>query len=127
MFPINDFPVLLIIKCFMLDVKGFLDLPLHTIHQTYKSSQLIIFNEFKSRMSIFLQFWCKLNTCRIVKTCPFHFLHHYYGDSFNVMFLQFPNHLLPFPVVFLHVSPSVSTISLGVSTVSPECFPCFLS
>ena len=31
LFPGNDFPVL-ITKCFMLDVKGFLDSPLHAIH-----------------------------------------------------------------------------------------------
>ena len=31
-------------------------------------------------MSKFLQFWCKLNTCRNVKTCPFSFLRDYYGD-----------------------------------------------
>ena len=66
-------------------------------------------------MSRFLQFWCKLNTRGIVKTCPFCFLHDYYGDSLNVMFPQFPNHFLPFPMLFPHVSHSVSTISLGVS------------
>ena len=73
-----------------------------------------------------LQFWCKLNICRIVKTCPFSFLREYNGDSLDVMFPQFPNHFPLFPMVFLHVSPSVSTISLGVSTVSSQCFPCFL-
>ena len=31
-FPGNDFPVFLITKCFMLDVKGFLDSPLYAIH-----------------------------------------------------------------------------------------------
>ena len=30
---------------------------------------------------------------------------------------------LPFPMVFPHVSPSVSTISSGVSTVSAQCSP----
>ena len=74
-------------------------------------------------MPIFLQFCCKLNTCAIVKTCPFCFLRDYYGDSLDVMFPQFPNHFLPFPMVFPHVSSSVSTISLGVSTVFRECFP----
>ena len=77
-------------------------------------------------MSRFLQFWCKLNTCRIVKTCPFHSLRDYCGNSLDVMFPQFPNHFLPFLMVFLHVSPSVSTISLVVSTVSTQCFPHFL-
>ena len=50
----------------------------------------------------------------------------YYADSLDVMFSQFPNHFLPFAMVFPHVSPSVSTTSLGVFTVSPQCFPCFL-
>ena len=31
-FPVNDFPVFLITKCFMMDVKGFLDSPLLAIH-----------------------------------------------------------------------------------------------
>ena len=75
--------------------------------------------------SIVLQFWWKLNTRRIVKTCPFRFLRDYYGDSLNVMFPQFPNHFLPFPIVFSHASPSVSTISSSVSTVSCQCFPRF--
>ena len=70
-------------------------------------------------MSRFLQFWFKLNTREIAKTCQFRFLRDYYGDSLDVMFPQFPNHFLPFPMVFLHVSPSVSTILSGVSTVSP--------
>ena len=123
MFPVNDFPVILITKCFMLDVKRFLDSPLHAIHYTYKSSQLIIFNIFKYKISRFLQFCYKLNTCEIVKTCPFRFLRDYYGNSFHVLLPQFPNHFLPFLMVFPHVSPSVSTIFSGVSTVSPQCSP----
>ena len=75
-------------------------------------------------MSRFLQFWCKLNTRRIVKNCRFCFLRNYYGDFLDLIFLQFPNHFLPFPMVFSHVSPSVSTISSGVSTVS-SVFPPF--
>ena len=75
---------------------------------------------------IVLQFWWKLNTRKIVKTCPFHFLRDYYGDFLDVMFPQFPNHFLPFSMVFSHVSSSVSTISSGVSTVAPQCFPGFL-
>ena len=67
----------------------------------------------------FLQFRCKLNTRGIVETCSFRFLRNYYGDSLDVMFLQFPYHFLPFPMVFPHVSPSVSKISSGISTVSP--------
>ena len=77
-------------------------------------------------MSRFLQFWCKLFTRRIVNTCLFRFLRDYYGDSLNVTFPQFPNDFLPFPMVFPHVSPSVSTISSCVSTVSPHCVPRFL-
>ena len=38
----------------------------------------------------FLRFWFKLNTHRIVKTCPFCFLRDSYGDSLDVMFPQFP-------------------------------------
>ena len=77
-------------------------------------------------MSRILQFLCKLNTRRLVKSCPFRFLRDYSGDSLDVMFSQFPNHFLPFPMVFPHVSPSFSTISSGVSTVFPSCFPRFL-
>ena len=68
-----------------------------------------------------LQFWRKLNTRGILKTCPFCFLRDYYGDSLDVMFPQFLNHFLPFPLVFPPVSTSVSTISSVVSTVSPFC------
>ena len=70
-------------------------------------------------MSRILQFMCKLNTHRIAKTSSFCFLRNYYGDSLEVMFPQFPKHFLMFHMVFLHVSISVSTISLDVSTVSP--------
>ena len=74
-----------------------------------------------------LQSWCKLNTRGIVKTLSVSFsawlLH---GDSLDVMFPQFLNHFLPFSMVFLHVSPSVSAIFSGASTVSPQCFPGFL-
>ena len=87
------------------------------------SSQLIILNVFKYKVLRFLQFCCKLNTCEIVKTCPFHFLSDYCGDSLDVMFPQFPNHFLPLPRVFPNVSPNASTISFGVSTVSPQCPP----
>ena len=86
-----------------------LESPLHAIHQTCRGSQLIILKVVKCKISRFLQFWCKLK--RIVKTCPFRFLLDYYGDFFNVMFLEFPNHFLLFPMVFLHVPPSVSPVS----------------
>ena len=45
--------------------------------------------------------------------------HDYYRDSINVMFPRFPPCFLPFPLVFLHVSPGVCMVSLGVSSVSP--------
>ena len=125
-FPVNDFPVLLITDCYMLDVKGCLDSPLHAIRQIYKSSKLIILSVFKYKMSRFLKFWCKLNTHEIFKACLFCFLRDYYGDSLDAMFPQFPDHFLPFPVVFPHVFPSLSTFFLGVSTVSSQCFPHFL-
>ena len=41
-----------------------------------------------------------------------------HGDSLNVMFRQFSYCFLPFPLVFSHVSPGVSTVSVGVSPVS---------
>ena len=47
----------------------------------------------------------------------------YHGDFLNVMFPQFPNCFLPFPLVFLHVFASVSTVSFGVSRVSLQCSP----
>ena len=60
----------------------------------------------------------------------------YQGDShqctivrvilINAMFPLFPNCFLPFPLVFPHVSPGVSTVSFGVSPDSPQCLPCFL-
>ena len=87
-------------------MKGFLESPLHAIHQTCKSSQLIILNVFKYKLSRFLQFWYKLNTYRIVKTCPFHFLRDHYGDSLEIMFLQFSNDFLRFPWCF-SMSPLV--------------------
>ena len=125
-FPVNDFPVFLIPKRFMMDVKRFLGSRLHAAHQTCKGSRIIFLNVFKYKRSRFLQIWCKLNTHRIAKTCPFCFLHDYYGDSLNVTFPQFPNHFLPFPMIFPDVFPDVSTISLCVSTVPPQCFPHFL-
>ena len=77
-------------------------------------------------MSRFLQFWCTLNKRGIVETCQFRFLRDYCDDSLDVMFAHFPNHFPPFPMVFQHISPSVSTISSGASTVSPQCFSRFL-
>ena len=105
----NDFPVFLNTNCFMLDLKGFLDSPLHAIIRL-EISQSIILNAFKYKMSRFLHFGGKLNTRGTVKTV----LRDYYCDTLNVMFPQFPNHLIPFLMVFRHVSPSVSTFSSGV-------------
>ena len=114
-FPGNDFPVFLITKCFILDVKEFLDSPLRLIHYTCKNTQLIILIVFKSKIQRFFLFFLK-------KKCLFCFLCDYYGDYLNFMFLQSPNHFLPFPMVFLNIFPTVSTISLDVSTVFPS-FP----
>ena len=75
-----------------------------------KFSQSIILNAFKYKMSRFLHFGGKLNTRGTVKTV----LRDYYCDTLNVMFPQFPNHLIPFLMVFRHVTPSVSTFSSGV-------------
>ena len=77
-------------------------------------------------MTRFLKFWCTLNTRRFAKTCPFRFLSNYYGESLDAMLSQFPNHYLPFPMMFLYISPSVSTISLSDSTDSPQYFSRFL-
>ena len=44
-----------------------------------------------------------------------------HGDCHNVIFSRFPNYFLPLPLVFPHVSPSVSTVSFGVSSGSPQC------
>ena len=89
-------------------------------------------------MSRFVQFWCKLSTSSIVKTCPFRFPRDYYGDSLDVMlpqltisyrfpwclgivslvFLQLPRMLL------LGVSTTSSMLLLGVSTTSSDASPC---
>ena len=50
----------------------------------------------------------------------------YHGDSLNVMLSRFPKQFLPFPIVFLGVSSSAFTVSVGASPISPECFPCLL-
>ena len=76
--------------------------------------------------SRFLQLWCKLNTRKTVENCLFCFLSDYYGDYLDVVFPQFSNHFLLFPMVFPHVFPIVSTFSTGVSTVSSWFFPRFL-
>ena len=65
--------------------------------------------------------FCANQTHKIIKICQFCFPRDYYGYSLNIMFSRFPNHYCPFPMVFPHVSPSVSSVSLGVS---PQCFPC---
>ena len=95
---------------------------------TFKILVQLSWNDpFKYKMQRFLQFWGELNTCRIVKICPFHFLHDYYHHSLDVMFPQFPNHFLLFPMVFPHVSPSVSTTFLVFLLLFPLVFPlsCF--
>ena len=77
-------------------------------------------------MSTFFTILVHINTGRIVKSRPFRFLRDYYGYYLDVMFPQFPNHFLPFPMVVLHVSRGVFAIPSGVFTVSSQCFPRFL-
>ena len=76
-------------------------------------------------MSRILQFSCKLNTRRLVKSCPFRFLRDYSGNSLDVMFSQFPNHFLSFSMVFPHVSPSVSRFPWMFLLFSLSVFPVF--
>ena len=109
----------------MLDVKGFLDSPLHAIHETCKSSQLIIVNVFKDKMSSYLRFWYKLNTCGIVKSCVLCFLRDYYGDSPDVVFpsFLFISYRLPwcfrmFPLVLLRFPWVFLLFPIGASPVS---------
>ena len=119
------FQFLLITKYFMLDMKEFLDSTLHAIHQTCKRSQLIILNLFKYKMSRFLQFWCKLNTSRIVKTCPFRFLRDYNSVipsmlcflSFLTISYRFPWCFRIFPLVCLRFLRVFLQLPLSVSTV----------
>ena len=119
------FQFLLITKYFMLDMKEFLDSTLHAIHQTCKRSQLIILNLFKYKMSRFLQFWCKLNTSRIVKTCPFRFLRDYNSVipsmlcflSFLIISYRFPWCFRIFPLVCLRFLRVFLQLPLSVSTV----------
>ena len=106
----------------MLDVKGFLDSPLHAIHETCKSSQLIIVNVFKDKMSSYLRFWYKLNTRGIVKSCVLCFLRDYYGDSPDVVFpsFLFISYRLPwcfrmFPLVFLRFPRVFLLFPIGAS------------
>ena len=109
----------------MLDVKGFLDSPLHAIHETCKSSQLIIVNVFKDKMSSYLRFWYKLNTRGIVKSCVLCFLRDYYGDSPDVVFpsFLFISYRLPwcfrmFPLVLLRFPWVFLLFPIGASPVS---------
>ena len=109
----------------MLDVKGFLDSPLHAIHETCKSFQLIIVNVFKDKMSSYLRFWYKLNTRGIVKSCVLCFLRDYYGDSPDVVFpsFLFISYRLPwcfrmFPLVLLRFPWVFLLFPIGASPVS---------
>ena len=69
---------------------------LHAIYETCKSFHLIILNVFKYKMSRFLQFWSKLNTRGIVKTCLFRFLRDYFCVIITVIpsMLCFPSFLI---------------------------------
>ena len=89
-------------------------------------SQLIILNLFKYTMLRFLQFWCKLNTRRILKHGPFRFLCDYYtlvpsmllfpgfvtiSYHFPWCFRMFPLMFLRFLAMFLQFLHSVSPVS----------------
>ena len=81
------------------------------------------------------QLLCRLAECIIFNFCSYckaivPFLSHLRNSVVIVrnklcLCFMFPNHFLPIPVVFPHVSPSVSTISSGASTVFPQCFSDF--
>ena len=57
--------------------------------------------------------------------CPFPSLRDYYVDSLHVIFAQFPNYFLQFPIVLSHFSPSVCTISFGFFLLFSTVFPSF--
>ena len=123
---INDFSVFLITKCFMLDVEGFLESPLHAFHQSCKSSQLMYLNVFKYKMLRFLQFQCKLNTRGIAKACSFRFFmiitvipSMLCFPSFLTISYGFPWCLCMFPMVFLRFRPVFLQFPLSVFPPSP--------
>ena len=124
-FPVNDFPVFLITRCFILDVKVFLDSLLQAIHQTCISSHLITLNVFKYKISRFLKFWCKLNTRRIFKTCPFRFCmikimipSMLSSPNFLTISYRFPWCFHMFPLAFLRFPWMFLLFPLSVSPVS---------
>ena len=125
MFPLNDFSVFLITKCFMLNVKGFLDSPLDAIHQICKSSQVIILNVFQYKMSNILQFVAnQIHTellkparfvfCVIIMVIPSMLCFSSFltiSYCFPWCFRMFPLVFLRFPWVFLMFPLSVSPVS----------------
>ena len=124
-------PLTLITKYFILDVIEFLGSPLSAIHQTCKSSLLIILNVFDFAIKKTCNFYI-FCAREILKIYQFRLPRDYLGDSLNIMILWFSNSFLPFPMLFPHVSPSVSVVSSGVSSISLffcffyQCFACFL-
>ena len=109
----------------MLEVKGSLDSPLHAVHYTSKSSQLIILSLFQYKMSEILQFWCKLNTSRILNPVRFAFCviiivipSMICFPSFLTISYCFPSCFRMFPLVFLRFPWVFLLFPLSVSTVS---------
>ena len=73
----------------------------------------------------FLQFWCKLNTREILKTCPFHFLviimvisSILCFRSFLTISYSFPWCFCMFPLMFLRFSRVFLLFPLSVCSVS---------
>ena len=107
----------LLTKCFMLDVKGFLGLPLHAIHMTCKSSSLIILNVFKYKILTILVeiiytrgllkpvrfIFCVIVTVIPSTTCFSSFLtiscrFPWCFCMFSLVFIRFPCVFLQFPL-----------------------------
>ena len=114
-FPGNDFPVFLITKCFILDVKEFLDSPLHLIHYTCKNSQLIILIVFKSKIQKFFLFFKKKNACFVFYVIIMVITSMLCFSSFLTISYRFPWCSRMFFLLFLRF-PWVFLL----------CFPCFL-
>ena len=109
-FPVNEFPVFLITKCFMLDVKGFLD---HLCMQYIRIVKVV------NIKCLDFTIWWKSNTRAVVKTlsallsawllCFPTFLTISY--SFPWSLRMFSLESLWFPRVFLQFPLSVSLVS----------------
>ena len=97
-----------------------LDLQKFTMNNLIRISMYLIYK--KSRL---LQFWYKLNTRRMVKTCPFRFCvfimvipRRYVPLSFVTISNRFPWYLRMFPLVFLRSRRVFLLFPLSVSPVS---------